>query len=75
MQVAMHLGNIEMIKRFVAIGPELAIVLRVAVLDEVRAGQIVAGCEIGLPERTGKRRSAAAIAFLQLLRAYVTRHP
>jgi len=82
MQVAMHLGNIEVIKRFVAIGLGLAIVPRVAVTDEVRAGQVVAVSihglpvrEIGLVERIGKRRSAAAIAFLQLLRAYVTRHP
>lgn len=81
MQVAMNLGNIEVIKRFVAIGLGLAIVPRVAVMDEVRAGRIVAISihglavrEIGLVERTGKRRSAAAAAFLQLLRAYVTRH-
>src|SRR5262245_13118292 len=81
MQVAMNLGNIEVIKRFVAIGLGLAIVPRVAVMDEVRAGRIVAVSihglavrEIGLVERTGKRRSAAATAFLQLLRAYVTRH-
>jgi hypothetical protein len=38
MQVAMHLGNIEVLKRFGAIGPGLAIVPRVGVLDEVRAG-------------------------------------
>ena len=77
----MNLGNIEVIKRFVAIGLGLAIVPRVAVVDEVRAGQVVAvpirGLpvrEIGLVERTGKRRSAAATTFLQLLRAYVTHH-
>jgi DNA-binding transcriptional LysR family regulator len=81
MQVAMNLGNIEVIKRFVAIGLGLAIVPRVAVMDEVRTGQLVAVSihglavrEIGLVERTGKRRSAAATAFLQLLRACVTRH-
>ena len=75
------MGNIEVIKRFVAIGLGLAIVPRVAVMDEVRAGQIVAVSihglavrEMGLVERTGKRRSAAAAAFLQLLRAYVPRH-
>jgi DNA-binding transcriptional LysR family regulator len=79
MQVAMNLGSIEVMKRFVAIGLGLAIVPRVAVVNEVRAGQVVAvpihGLpvrEIGLVERTGKRRSAAATAFLQLLRAYVT---
>ena len=50
-----------MIKRFVAIGLGLAIVPRVAVVDEVRAGQVVAvpirGLpvrEIGLVERTGE---------------------
>jgi DNA-binding transcriptional LysR family regulator len=80
MQVAMHLGSIEVIKRFVAIGLGLAIVPRVAVTDEVRTGQVVAvpihGLpvrEIGLVERTGKRRSAAATTFLQLLRAYISR--
>jgi len=82
MQVAMNLGSIEVMKRFVAIGLGLAIVPRVAVEDEVRASQVVAipihGLpirEIGLVERTGKRRSAATTAFLQLLRAYITRHP
>jgi hypothetical protein len=48
-------------------------------MDEVRTGQVVAvrvhGLpvrEIGLVERMGQRRSAAATAFLQLLRAYIT---
>jgi DNA-binding transcriptional LysR family regulator len=82
MQVAMHLGSIEVIKRCVAIGLGLAIVPRVAVMDEVRTGQVVAVpvCglpvrEIGLVERLGKRRSVAATTFLQLLRAYITHHP
>src|SRR5215471_15876437 len=82
MQVAMNLGSIEVMKRFVAIGLGLAIVPRVAVVNEVRTGQVVAvpihGLpvrEIGLVESTGKRRSAAATAFLQLLQAYVTRLP
>ena len=55
---------------------------RVAVMDEVRTGQVVAvpvhGLpvrEIGLVERMGKRRSAAATAFLQLLRASITHRP
>src|SRR5262249_13601443 len=79
MQVAMNLGSIEVMKRFVAIGLGIAIVPHVAAADEVRAGQVVAipihGLpvrEIGLVERTGKRRSAAAAAFLQLLRASIT---
>ena len=78
----MNLGSIEVMKRFVAIGLGLAIVPRVAVADEVRTGQVVAipihGLpvrEIGLVERTGKRRSAAATTFLQLLRAYITHRP
>src|SRR5215510_9001244 len=82
MQVAMHLGSIEVMKRFVAIGLGLAIVPRVAVADEVCTGQVVAipihGLpirEIGLVERTGKRRSAATTALLQLLRVYITRYP
>ena len=82
MQVAMNLGSIEVIKRFVAIGLGLAIVPHVAVMDEVRTGQVVAipvhGLpvrEIGLVERIGTRCSAAATAFLQLLHAYITHHP
>src|SRR4029450_13705554 len=82
MQVAMNLGSIEVMKRFVSCGLGLAIVPRVAVVPEVQAAQVVAvpihGLpvrEIGLVKRTGKRRSAAATAFLQLLQAYVTRLP
>jgi DNA-binding transcriptional LysR family regulator len=82
MQVAMNLGSIEVMKRFVAIGLGLAIVPRVAVADEVRTGQVVAipiqGLpirKIGLVERIGKRRSAATTAFLQLLRGHITCHP
>lgn len=81
MHVAMNLGNIEVIKRFVAIGPELAIVSRVAVGNEMRTSRRVAISihglpvrEIGLVERTGRRRSAATTTLLQLLRAYATRH-
>src|SRR5207247_11102637 len=51
MRVAMNLGNIEVIKRFVAIGLGLAIVPRVAVADEVCAGQVVAVSIHGLPVR------------------------
>ena len=76
-----NLGSIEVIKRFEAIGLGLAIVPRVAVMDEVRTGQVVAAPvhglpvrEIGLVERLEKRRSAAT-AFLQLLRASITHHP
>jgi DNA-binding transcriptional LysR family regulator len=78
----MNLGSIEVMKRFVAIGLGIAIVPRVAVRDEVRTGRVVAiaihglpAREIGLVERTGKRRSAAATTFLQLLRAYISHHP
>jgi len=81
MQVAMNLGSIEVMKRFVAIGLGLAIVPRVAVGDEVRTDQVIAipihGLpvrEIGLIERIEKPRSGAATAFLQLLLAYITRH-
>ena len=77
----MNLGSIEVMKRFVAIGLGFAIVPRVAVADEVRTGQVIAipihGLpvrEIGLVEHIEKPRSAAATAFLQLLRAYITRH-
>ena len=42
MQVAMNLGSIEVMKRFVVIGLELALGPRVAVGNGGRAGQVVA---------------------------------
>jgi DNA-binding transcriptional LysR family regulator len=78
MQVAMNLGSIDVMKRFVEIGLGVAIVPRVAVAEETRQGRLVAvtiadlpAREIGLVERQDKRRSPAAVAFLHLLQAHL----
>lgn len=78
MQVAMNLSSVEIIKRFVEIGLGVSIVPHVAVTEEERAGRLAAipirdlpPREIGLVERRSKRRSAAATAFLKLLRGHV----
>ena len=49
MQVAMNLGSIEVVKRFVAIGLGLAIVPRVAVADEARAVRWSLSPSMGCP--------------------------
>lgn len=78
MHVAMNLGSMEVIKRFVEIGLGVAIVPRVAVAEEVQRGRLaalpvedLAGREIGLVERKDTRRSPPAVAFLHLLRTYL----
>jgi DNA-binding transcriptional LysR family regulator len=80
MQVAMNLSSVESIKRFVEIDLGVSIVPHVAVTEEERAGRLAAlpirglpPREIGLIERKSKRRSAAATAFLQLLRDHAER--
>jgi DNA-binding transcriptional LysR family regulator len=79
MQVAMNLGSIEVIKRFVEIGLGVAIVPHVAVAAEVQHGRLVAipvedlpAREIGLVERKNTRRSRPVVAFLRLLRAHLS---
>ncbi len=79
MQVAMNLGSMEVIKRFVEIGLGVAIVPRVAVAEEVRQGRLTAlpvaelpAREIGLVERKDTRRSPPAVAFLHLLRTHLS---
>jgi hypothetical protein len=68
MQVAMKLGNIAVIKRFVAIGLGLAIVPRVAIMDEVRASQIVAVSIHGLAVvRSAWSNAPGNVARLQRL--------
>jgi DNA-binding transcriptional LysR family regulator len=74
MQVAMQLGSIEVIKRFVESDLGIAVVPRLAVAAEVQQGRLVAlpipdlpRRAIGLVERTDKRRSPAAAAFVSLL--------
>jgi DNA-binding transcriptional LysR family regulator len=78
MQVAMNLGSIDVLKRFVAIGLGVAIVPRVVVAEEAQHGHLVAvpiqdlpARQIGLVERKDTRRSLAATAFLHLLREYL----
>jgi DNA-binding transcriptional LysR family regulator len=79
MQVAMNLGSMEVIKRFVEIGLGVAIVPRVAVTEEVRQGRLAAlpvedlpARQIGLVERKDAHRSPAAIAFLHMLRTHLS---
>ena len=78
MQVAMNLGSIEVIKRFVESGLGVAIVPRIAVAEEAQQGRLVAipipdlpARAIGLVERQDKRRSPAAVAFLHMLRTHL----
>ena len=79
MQVAMNLGSMEVIKRFVEIGLGVAIVPRVAVAEEEQQGRLAAltvaelpAREIGLVERKDRRRSPPATAFMHLLRAHLS---
>jgi len=79
MQMAMKLGNIEVIKRFVEIGLAVAIVPRVAEADDVQQGRLAAltvaelpARELGLVERKDRRRSPPAVAFLHLLRTHLS---
>ena len=72
--IAMELGGIEVLKRFVEIGLGLAIVPQVAVAQEVKRCQLHAVKISGLPasrvgwiERRGRMRSAATSAFIQLI--------
>ena len=74
--IAMELGGIEVLKRFVEIGLGLAVVPQVAIAAEVERGQLHAIRLTGLPasrvgwiERRGRVRSAAASAFIELIEA------
>jgi DNA-binding transcriptional LysR family regulator len=78
MQVAMNLGSMEVIKRFVESGLGVAMVPRVAVAAEVQQGRLAAlpvaelpAREIGLVERKETRRSPPAVAFVHLLRTHL----
>jgi DNA-binding transcriptional LysR family regulator len=78
MQVAMNLGSIEVIKRFVESGLGIAIVPRIAVAAEVQQGRLVAITSPDFPpraidrvERRDKRRSPAAVTFLRMLRTHL----
>ena len=73
--IAMELGSIEIIKRFVEIGFGVALVPRVSVADEVAAGRLAAvparGVErrsVGLVRHRGRPASPAAAALMELMR-------
>ncbi len=73
--IAMELGSIEIIKRFVEIGFGVALVPRVSVADEVAAGRLAAVAARGVPRRSvglvrhrGRPASPAAAALMELMR-------
>ena len=73
LQIAMNLGSVEVIKRFVEIGLGIALVPKVAVVEE-SASRLVAipvrGLEprhTGLVEHRGRRRSPSAQVFIAML--------
>lgn len=73
-KVAMELGSIEVIKRFVEIGQGVAIVPKVAVREEVHVGRLqaiqVAGLpvrQVGVVQRSNGYLSRAAEVFLGFL--------
>lgn len=73
-QIAMELGSIEVLKRFVEIGLGVAIVPQVAVEAEVERGSLravqvdgLSTGQVGIIERRHRRRSAAAAAFIELI--------
>lgn len=73
--IAMELGSIEIIKRFVEIGFGVALVPEVSVVAEVGEGRLVAVAARGLARRTvglvrhrGRPQSPAATALMALLR-------
>lgn len=75
-QIAMELGGIEVMKRFVEIGLGVALVPQVAVEVEVERGTLhalavrgLAAREVGLVEHRGRRRSPATTAFVEILQA------
>lgn len=77
-RVAMALGSIEVIKKFVQIGLGIAIVPEVAIRAEVSDGRLcllnVTGIpprEVGIVRRTGGHLSPSAEVFLTYLRAEV----
>ena len=75
-RIAMELGSIEVIKKFVAIGLGIAVVPEVSVRSEVAAGLLgeltvrgVPSREVGVVTRTGGHLSPSAETFLTYLLA------
>jgi DNA-binding transcriptional LysR family regulator len=73
-RIAMELGSIEVIKKFVAIGLGIAVVPEVSVRSEVTAGLLgqlpirgVPSPEVGVVTRTGGHLSPSAEKFLTYL--------
>ena len=80
-QMAMNLGGIEVIKRFVEIGLGVALVPQVTVGEETRQGRLAAvrvrglgSRAVGLVEHRGRRRSRTTEAFLEMLRDFIDRN-
>ena len=80
-QVAMELGSIEVMKRFVEIGLGVALVPEVAVREEVLAKRIAAVRvvdllvrEVGLVQMRSGHLSRAAEVFLEFLKAHLVTH-
>ena len=80
-QVAMELGSIEVIKRFVEIGLGIAVVPEVAIREDVVSGRLHAlrveglpATPVGLVRRSGGHLSQAARVFLTFLRAHLARY-
>jgi len=80
-QVAMELGSIEVIKRFVEIGLGVAVVPEVAVREDVLNKRIAAvrvvdlpAREVGLVQRQNGHLSRAAEVFLTFLKTHVAAH-
>ena len=78
LQIAMSLGSVEVIKRFVEIGMGIALVPKVAVAEEKVAGRLrvisvtgLASRATGLIMHCGRRRSLAAQAFIAMLREHL----
>ena len=74
-RVAMNLGSIEVIKRFVEAGFGLAVVPRIATAAETAEGRLVAvrvrqleTRQLGLVTHRGRRQSAAARALADMVR-------
>ncbi|MCZ6635948.1 MAG: LysR family transcriptional regulator [bacterium] len=80
-EIAMELGSIEVIKRFVEIGLGIAMVPEVAVQEEVAGKRLVARSvdglparQVGLVRRIGGHLSQASAVFLTFLREHLARH-
>jgi DNA-binding transcriptional LysR family regulator len=77
-RIAMELGSIEVIKKFVEIGLGIAVVPEVAVQAELAAGALsrlkvtgIPSRQVGIVRRTGGHLSPSAEVFLSFLKAEV----